>query len=238
MASLPSDKALQFTNANCTTRDNMLAARDGDIHGLSTHLDIESGIKDASCQSNSAMERYEVVTLQAMEEKPLVEVEEELLLKVEEDLLQGEEEVPLPEVEEVPLLDEEEELLQQEEEDERLLAVVVHSIPLPPPIQARPLPQPRGEVQGRGELSERLSLLPPPIPSNPPPIQSPPRNRSYSRNSRSRNRNRNSRNGNSRNRNSRNTPFDKFCLLFMLVMLFMLLAIVILGYDLDDVKYQ
>ena len=55
------------------------------------------------------------------------------------------------------------------EDEERLLAVVVHSIP--PPIQVKPLPQPRGEVQGRGELSERLPLLPPPI-------QRPPRLRS------------------------------------------------------------
>ena len=43
-------------------------------------------------------------------------------------------------------------------DEERLLAVVVHSIP--PPIQVKPLPQPRGQVQGRGELSERLPLLP------------------------------------------------------------------------------
>ena len=58
-----------------------------------------------------------------------------------------------------------------EEDEERLLAVVVHSIPLPPPIQVKPLPQARGQVQGRVELSERLPLLPPRI-------QRPPRLRS------------------------------------------------------------
>ena len=47
------------------------------------------------------------------------------------------------------------------EDEERLLAVVVHSIPLPPPIQVKTLPQARGQVQGRVELSERLHLLPP-----------------------------------------------------------------------------
>ena len=57
------------------------------------------------------------------------------------------------------------------EDEERLLAVVVHSIPLPPTIQVKPLPQPRGQVQGRGELSERLPLLHRPI-------QRPPRLRS------------------------------------------------------------
>ena len=56
-------------------------------------------------------------------------------------------------------------------DEERLLAVVVHSIPLPPPIQVKPLPQARGQVQGRVELSERLPLLPPRI-------QRPPRLRS------------------------------------------------------------
>ena len=57
------------------------------------------------------------------------------------------------------------------EDEERLLAVVVHSIALPPPIQVNPLPQPRGQVQGRGELNERLPLPPRPI-------QRPPRLRS------------------------------------------------------------
>ena len=55
------------------------------------------------------------------------------------------------------------------EDEKRLLAVVVHSIP--PPIQVNPLPQARAQVQGRGELSERLPLLPRPI-------QRPPRLRS------------------------------------------------------------